>query len=540
MKQMSVIEIFKERHDYPILPMQKIDPMIEKILESDEDNYYAILMFNYVKLMSYQKVREQISEKYFINAIFAMPNIYNNFSNMPMFIFHFSKHACPNIKIAKYSHNIIEKSVRIPDEVNRIFDDYKKGISRESEYDIEVFKSIPFPKYTQEFTQFLEKTAKWANEGIRPNSDEKYNIFEVSREKFDPLNPDIEMYTNEALTFFENLYNEDIIEMQDVARIIRAVKYNNKDSLINTYKCFTGGNLQYPICYNNLPKKEAVGEHTLLQKNDILVNSIGTSYHYILLKDEIPDDVRASNGIMIIRPTGISPEYLFLYLQSEQAKRYLGYVNYTIQLVPSVMNKIPIIKPCEEMVLQAEKTFINLFMPEKVDRVNVINDMLRQNKIVSDEKPFQTLLEDELIDNLKLFKADLITDLLKSDAEELKKCFEVEAYKACLIICGSILETVLLDWLSEKECTDYFVNDEDMQISLCKVINRIKYLQKPKWQKVADEAHDIRLKRNLVHPVKFILEKPVIDKELCLHVVQETDNVLKSRGLKANIVPTLM
>jgi len=79
-----------------------------------------------------------------------------------------------------------------------------------------------------------------------------------------------------------------------------------------------------------------------------------------------------------------------------------------------------------------------------------------------------------------------------------------------------------------------------MQISLCKVINRIKYLQKPKWQKVADEAHDIRLKRNLVHPVKFILEKPVVDKELCLHVVQETDNVLKSRGVKANIVPTLM
>ena len=71
----------------------------------------------------------------------------------------------------------------------------------------------------------------------------------------------------------------------------------------------------------------------------------------------------------------------------------------------------------------------------------------------------------------------MIQKLLSDDAKELISCLEVGAYKACMILCGSILETILLDWLSELENTNYFVDDDNMQINLYGVIRlfRRKY-----------------------------------------------------------------
>lgn len=43
-----------------------------------------------------------------------------------------------------------------------------------------------------------------------------------------------------------------------------------------------------------------------------------------------------------------------------------------------------------------------------------------------------------------------------------------------MILCGSILETILLDWLSELENTNYFVDDDNMHINLYGVIRRLK------------------------------------------------------------------
>lgn len=56
----------------------------------------------------------------------------------------------------------------------------------------------------------------------------------------------------------------------------------------------------------------------------------------------------------------------------------------------------------------------------------------------------------------------MIQKLLSDDAKELISCLEVGAYKACMILCGSILETILLDWPSELENTNYFVDDDNM------------------------------------------------------------------------------
>lgn len=86
----------------------------------------------------------------------------------------------------------------------------------------------------------------------------------------------------------------------------------------------------------------------------------------------------------------------------------------------------------------------------------------------------------------------MIQKLLSDDAKELISCLEVGAYKACMILCGSILETILLDWLPELENTNYFVDDDNMQINLYGVIRRLKEIYNPSWNSEANAAHDIR------------------------------------------------
>ena len=59
-----------------------------------------------------------------------------------------------------------------------------------------------------------------------------------------------------------------------------------------------------------------------------------------------------------------------------------------------------------------------------------------------------------------MYKIEIVSELLNGDMSKLKKCYETRAYKACIIICGLILETVMLNWISEKENSDYFINGE--------------------------------------------------------------------------------
>lgn len=142
------------------------------------------------------------------------------------------------------------------------------------------------------------------------------------------------------------------------------------------------------------------------------------------------------------------------------------------------------------------------------------------------------LLDTENLVNGDKKKNAMVRGFLEYHAKELISCLEVGAYKACMILCGSILETILLDWLSELENTNYFVDDDNMHINLYGVIRRLKEIYNPSWNSEANAAHDIRLKRNLVHPVKFVVENPTVNRDTCLQVLREMQSILISRGFE--------
>mgnify|MGYP001077431275 FL=1 len=145
----------------------------------------------------------------------------------------------------------------------------------------------------------------------------------------------------------------------------------------------------------------------------------------------------------------------------------------------------------------------------------------------------------ELLETLKVHSTNQLQEMLHDDWKELNDCFRVGAYKATLILAGSILEAVLIDWLSEINREDYFqkdymVTDRNGRLKradLIDYINEIKYIERPHWIDEANKAHEIRKKRNLVH-AKLGINSDEINEETCRMVINYLKDVIKTRGIE--------
>ena len=135
----------------------------------------------------------------------------------------------------------------------------------------------------------------------------------------------------------------------------------------------------------------------------------------------------------------------------------------------------------------------------------------------------------------------------QEDTKELDACFSAKAYKATLILAGSILEAFLLDWLSEIDGKNYFEQDY-MQIvedrdgtrrwekkeCLCVYIDRIKEIERPEWMEESSHAHYIREKRNSVHAKICLKEDIEINEETCKTVIMYLNEIVNTRLDKIN------
>ena len=125
-----------------------------------------------------------------------------------------------------------------------------------------------------------------------------------------------------------------------------------------------------------------------------------------------------------------------------------------------------------------------------------------------------------------------VYEMIQEDLKEIEACLSVKAYKAAIILSGSVLEAFLLYWLSEKDGRDYFeepymieVMGEDGKTQwkkkddLWTYINQIKEIEKPEWMDSSEKAHYIRQKRNSVHARLCLKEGTEINEETCQKVL---------------------
>lgn len=108
--------------------------------------------------------------------------------------------------------------------------------------------------------------------------------------------------------------------------------------------------------------------------------------------------------------------------------------------------------------------------------------------------------------------------------------------KAAIILAGSILEAVLIDWLSEIKGINYFEkeyhgeNNEKKNAVLKDYIDAIGVLKVPEWME-KEKANVIRSRRNLVH-AKLCVKTNDVNEATCKQVIDYLIEILKTRGYR--------
>lgn len=190
------------------------------------------------------------------------------------------------------------------------------------------------------------------------------------------------------------------------------------------------------------------------------------------------------------------------------------------------------------------------------EQYHIIDNNLtyRQQEELNIINPNDDLLQIKRFQLANLGRHANLRRLILLDIDEVYRCIRAEAYKAAIILCGGILESVLIDWASEIEGVNYFEktgydsrlhvslygsnrdyfldkNGNKSNLELVKLIDRIDGLVPPVW--INNEAHFatiIRTERNRIHSA-IAIGDPVVTKQQCEAMLDYLLLVLKTRGL---------
>lgn len=303
-------------------------------------------------------------------------------------------------------------------------------------------------------------------------------------------------------------------------------------------------------------KKKIVQDFGLPQLSDKIVDL----KDYVKILNEKKDDVigrkfsfEVEKNDLLIQNFIINPDLQLLIINTKIAANYMDNVDarYVIK-----SNKIPI----EYIKFYLDSQIFKDFCLQNIDAYDYCNNLFfaepfnmsiddiqipiiitdDYSKIVEKQKKIsntKTDLQKSLEFSGKFTDKDA-TDIVLKDLEEVRICQKYGAYKAAIILAGSILEAFLIDWISEINGVNYF--DEDLWIDdkfdkhkrkradLIDYIDIIKDLRKPDWIEAAKKATTIRKKRNLVH-AKLYIENKDISEETCNMVINYLEYVINTR-----------
>lgn len=400
-----------------------------------------------------------------------------------------------------------------------IFSGNVSSTRRKKQFTNGIFTGMPpisegFQNYTNSIQEVLE-----VNE--TPLSGKDFIFYEIDSKEFNnkQLNP--RFYRPDLVENELKIRSEKWKKLNEIAEILIPRQINHATKILSAK------NFEYP--FPKVIETSENGTDLILKRGDILISTIDTSKSFLITITP-PNEIRVSRHLYVIRPRLdlVTPEYLFLYLKSETAQKYaarheIGAVLRRITF--EALSNFPVVIPEAGTQKQSIELFDKLFLQKGDNLVAEINKVLFSRQKIS-SKAIQKEFIMEVIANLREAKKELVGSILHSDFEEVEKCLQVHAYKSCLILCGSILEVVLLDWLSELDTKDYFEGKDKRLIDIIEELRNYGVLGK-----AFEKADNIRKKRNLVHPKQLLKTSAEINSEVCRKVLDDLKDVLQQRGL---------
>jgi hypothetical protein len=376
------------------------------------------------------------------------------------------------------------------------------------------------PPLSQSYRNYLTSIEQLVADDSLPSVQKDFKFYEIGATEFDESQLNTRFYDPGLTENEEKIRREKWVRLEEVADILLP-KPLNKPAKILTPK-----NFEYPFP-EQLSTSDTSTDITL-KRGDIIVSSV--DIHQAFLITVTPaDDVRPSRHMYVIRPRSdlVTPYYLLLYLKSDTSRKYaMRYERGAVlrRINAETLRSFPVVLPSLITQKQSFQLFERLFLRRGDDPIAEINKFLFAPQRLP-QKAIQKEFILEVIENLQQSKREFISRLLVADFDEVEKCLDVHAHKSCLILCGSILEVVLLDWLSEVEKKDYFASSDD--IKLFRIIERLKDLLGDAYLK----ADNIRKRRNLVHPKELLKSSAEINDGVCRAVINDLKDVLRQRGL---------
>ncbi len=272
---------------------------------------------------------------------------------------------------------------------------------------------------------------------------------------------------------------------------------------------------------NELPITKGDATNQVLAEGDIIITP---NCSKVFLVTEKLNGVYApahSYHIRLKPNSAVSAQYLCLYLQSEFVKKYslkMAVGSVIPRIVLKDFRQLPILLPDNDTLARSDELYQRLQTPD--------SDLDKINNLIAgthDQGRLQDSFLLEELEKLRISKRVIIEKLIKDDLKELKVCIDKGLYKSSMVICGSILEAIILDWLSETEKHDYY--RDDAEISLSKAITLLKKLGELDYE-AADAAHNIRTMRNLIHPRNYFQNQGKVTKKECMKLLTQLKQII--------------
>lgn len=509
--EISIINMLKEKC------VLSIDDF-SNVFHNTEDDIWIIVSESILSSgFTWPKVKS-ITEGYEKSVIIELGNVYLNISTK-MVLIRYEKKTVTQVMVGLYDGDVYKNN-------NKCFT--KNG-------------GLFLPEcFSEEYRNYLNDVERWIKSGNLPKQRRLTEYKVVPMEEMPKEYFNLKYFTDRAISVRKLLAKEKLVMLGQIADII--IPHTIRDGEVG--RIISIGDMKYPLEPDEL-RIDTVTDVKLL-KGDILfpaVNS-GVNKPYLFRGCEV--DIYPSRFMFIIRCRDILPEYLFLYLCSETAQiiietsasgsvvQRLSYK--AIQEMPIVIPELDdekYIEDYEKMVAVAKRVYAS----KGSDRVEAyMKEIERIKNKEKEAEKIEDILNVEFVTKIKMHNEEQLKSFLTDDLEELNTCFKGKAFKATLILAGSILEAVLIDWLSEINHEDYFENDyyvtdrygKQKRADLIDYIDAIKEIERPKWMDEANKAHEIRKKRNLVH-AKLCMKSDEINEDVCREVIGYLNDVLKTR-----------
>lgn len=504
MEKSFVTEMINNRRKYLIMPGSN-DLMIEAIINNEYKSDFALIPPSIA-----QKNSDKLIQHKYMDIVIQISSPFRG-TGINFYIIHFTKDKPKKMLTGIFHGLVCEKTYKF------------------SAYAWETSLELT-GEYTEDFKDLINNILLFMENKEITREDLDINNYEEFDEKY--LNP--LYYTKQAKKIRDELQEKDYLLLSEIADIVSTPTDKDIDAKYIDSKSFS-----YPLVYSSLAKTK-IKKATKVTKGDIICLLIGEIPKFYLYNEDYDDIYIKSGNYCIIRCKKEEYRaYLINYLNDEKARLYFMTNKrgcYIPNLTKSDLMNLKVIIPTKEMMETAEKTQEYIMNQKRLSPFE-INELIRASYSNKVKNESQKMINEDLISKISIIKIEVLKELINNDLDEVNVCFKNGAYKSAIILCGSILEAVLLDWLSEYENTDEVsdigVEKNGRDMELAKIIVRLREIIKPEWYE-SKKAHEIRETRNMVHPKECIRNNKKVTVEECERIIEDLKEILESKEKRHN------